>query len=192
MHTIRTLPALIAAVVLMISCGDDDAGSGGSTTSTTVGVTTTTAEATTTTSEAVELEQPAIWPAAGVLFETPEESAADFVKQVLGVEPVLGEFVQGDSRSGEIEVFSPGEATPVSRGLLFVRQLGPHDGWFVIGAGNPNATISTPETNAEVAAGPLTVEGVARGFETTVVVTAFRAGVADAGVRPGHHDRRCV
>jgi hypothetical protein len=172
MRTIRILPSLIATVLLTISCGDGGAGPGDSATST--------AEATTTTSPAVELEQPAIWPAAGVVFETPEASATDFVKHVFGVQPVLGEFVQGDARSGEIEVFSPGEVTPVSRSLLFLRQLGPHDGWFVIGAANANATISTPETNAEVAAGPLTVEGVARGFETTVVVTAFRAGVADA------------
>ena len=179
MHTMRCLPALIAMAVLAMSCSDNSTGSGDSTTSTTAAATTTVPEAVTTTSEPVELAQPAIWPAAGVVLETPEAAAADFVKQVLGVEPVLGDFVQGDSRSGEIEVFSPGETTPVSRSLLLLRQLGPHDGWFVIAAANPNVTISAPETNAEVPAGPLTVEGVARGFETTVVVTVFRAGVAE-------------
>ena len=178
MHASRVLPALITTAVLTISCGDGNARPGDGATPTTQAATTA-AEATTPTSQAVELEQPAIWPAAGVVFETPEASAADFVKQVLGVEPVLGEFVQGDSRSGEIEVFSPGETTAVSRSRLLLRQLGPHNGWFVLGAANPNTTISTPETNAEVSAGPLTVEGVARGFETTAVVTAFRAGVAD-------------
>ena len=201
MHMTRVLPAMIAAGALLIGCSDDDASSGDGTTSTTIAATTTTAvvatttdvlptsteavsttiaDPPTTTTEVVVLAQPAIWPAAGVLFATPEEAAADFITQVLGVDPVLGEFVQGDSRSGEIEVFSPGEGTPVSRGLLELRQLAPDDGWFVIGAANPNATISTPATYAEVAAGTLTVAGVARGFESTVVVTAFLAGDFDA------------
>jgi hypothetical protein len=77
-------------------------------------------------------------------------------------------------------VFSPGEGTPVSRSLLDLRILAPNDGWFVIAAANANATISNPEVYAEVPAGPLTVDGVARGHEGTVVVTAFLAGDADA------------
>ena len=201
MHTIRTLLGVIAAVALLISCGgDDDASSVDSATTTTI-VTTTTPETTstvttttivvttttpetnstvTTTTEGVVLAQPAIWPAADAVFATPEAAAADFVRNVLGVEPLLSEYLGGDSRSGEIEVFSPGETMPVSRGLLDLRTLAPNDGWFVIGAYNPNATISTPEVYAEVPAGALTVEGVARGHEGTVVVTAFLAGDADA------------
>ncbi len=104
--------------------------------------------AATTTSEVVSDLQPAIWPAADVVFATPQEAAADFVANVLHVAPLLGEYVGGDARSGEIEVFSPGETTPGSRSLLFLRMLGPSDGWFVIGAANPNVTISTPEANA--------------------------------------------
>jgi hypothetical protein len=191
MHRDRAPCTLIAAaVLLLISCGDDDASPTGSTSTTsaagstslapeTTGAAepTTQASATTTVSA---LDQPAIWPAADVVFPTPEEAAADFVLAVLGVPAVLGEYRAGDARSGEIEVFSPGELTPVSRSLLLLRLLGPEDGWFVIGAVSPDATINTPETNAEVAAGPLTVAGAARGFETTVVVTAFQAGDADA------------
>jgi hypothetical protein len=182
MHTARTFPAVIAAVVLGVSCGGDDTSSVDSTTTTTAVTTTpeTTSTVTTTTTEGVVLAQPAIWPAADVVFATPEEAAADFVRTVLGVEPLLGEYMGGDSRSGEIEVFSPGETTPISRGLLDLRILAPNDGWFVIGAANPNATISSPEVYAEVPAGALTVEGVARGHEGTVVLTAFLAGDADA------------
>jgi hypothetical protein len=191
MHLSRTLFVLIAAVTLLISCGGDDASSGDTTPTTTEPATTTNAMPVTTavatsapagptTVAAATLEQPAIWPAAQVVFATPQEAATDFVRSVLGVAPVLGEYQGGDARSGEIEVFSPGEATPVGRGLLFLRRLGPDDGWFVIGAANPNAAISAPEANAAVPAGPLTVEGVARGFESTVVVTAFLAGDADA------------
>jgi len=154
-------------VALLTACGDDG------------GRTSTGAPATSTPSSVAELGQPVIWPAAGVVFETPEAAAEDFVSQVLGVPPVLGEFQQGDSRSGEIEVFSPGEgagATRVSRGLLLLRQLGPDDGWFILAAANVNAEITSPESMAEVRPGPLDVRGMARGFEANVVVTAFVAG----------------
>jgi hypothetical protein len=150
-------------------------------TTTTVEVTTSTAEPPTTvapTTTVVSLGQPAIWPATDVVFTTPEEAAADFVIQVLGVPPSLGEFVQGDSRSGEIEVMSPGEGggTPSPRAVLFLRQLGPASSWFVIGAGSDGASITTPETLDEVPAGLVTVEGVARGFEASMMVSAYIAG----------------
>lgn len=128
-------------------------------------------------------QQPAIWPSADVVFATPEEVAADFVRTVLlnGEEPTLGEFRRGDARSGEMPVISPGDgpgAAQLERGVLFLRQLGPDDGWFVIGAASDGATITRPSTGDVVAAGPLTVEGEARGFEGTVVVSAFPAGDA--------------
>jgi hypothetical protein len=116
-----------------------------------------------------------------VVFPTPEEAAEDFVQQALGVPPVLGELQQGDARSGEIEVLSPGEGanpTSVVRSRLLLRQLGPDDGWFVIGAGNDDASIGSPASGAEVPAGPVTVSGRARGFEANVVVSAFGAGNA--------------
>jgi hypothetical protein len=164
----RISAAVIAAVTLLAACGDDDTVSGNTSAPTTA---------------PAGLSQPAIWPAAGVVFDTPEEVAADFVSEVLGVPPSLGEFQQGDPRSGEIEVFSPGEGdtgTEVVRGLLLLRQLGPDDGWFILAAVNDNASITAPEPMDEVVAGPLEVEGRARGFEGNVVVTAFVAGDADA------------
>jgi len=169
------LVSFVALVALLAACGDDDSGNGSTGTATT--------EPSSTTSAPEGLEQPAIWPAADVAFDTPEEAAEDFVTEVLGVPPTLGEFQQGDSRSGEIEVFSPGEGdagTRVVRGLLLLRQLGPANGWFVLAAANDNASITTPASMDEVAAGLLTVEGRARGFEANVVVTAFEAGDAGA------------
>jgi hypothetical protein len=170
--TSRTFAALIAAVALLGACGgDDDSTADTSTTTTSVAGTTTTAPA--------PAEQPAIWPAAGVVFETPEAAAEDFVTKLLGVPPELGEFQAGDARSGEIEVLSRGEdgtASPIVRSVLLLRQLGPDDGWFVLAAVNDNASITTPESGAEVAAGPLGVEGVGRGFEANVVVSASLAG----------------
>lgn len=196
MRRIRLLPVLVSAALLAVSCGDDDtadtttAPPAESTTSepaTTESATTepaTTEPATTVAPTTVPagLEQPAIWPAADVVFATPEEAAADFVAAVLGEGPTLGEFMAGDSRSGEIELLSPGEGdAPVTspRGVLLMRQLGPDSGWFVLAVANDHAAIQVPESGATVPAGPLTVEGVARGFEANVQAIAFVAGHAD-------------
>jgi hypothetical protein len=67
----------------------------------------------------------------------------------------------------------------VVRSLLTLRRLGPHDGWFVQSAINPNASITSPGYFATVPAGPVTVRGAGRGFEGLVVVEAFLAGSTD-------------
>jgi hypothetical protein len=180
------LAVFIVAALLVASCGDDDDSAGDAdTTSLTSGAaaTTTTTEQPGTATAPDGLDQPAIWPAGDIVFSSPQEAAEDFVSMVLGVTPALGEFRQGDNRSGEIDVFSLGEgdaAPPVMRSLLLLRRLGPSDGWFVLAAVNENASITSPESMMEVPAGPLTVEGIARGFEANVVVTAFVAGDAGA------------
>lgn len=162
------------AGLLLAACGSDSDVST-DTTSTTAGAETTTSVA------PVRLEQPAIWPAADVVFTTPEAAAADFVETVLGVPPTLGEFMGGDSRSGEMEVFSPDPpgGTRVPRSLLLLRQLGPDNGWFVLAAINEHQTVTSPESGSTVPAASLTVAGTARGFEATVVVRALVAGDAD-------------
>lgn len=98
------------------------------------------------------------------------------MSEVFGVPPNLGEFQQGDSRSGEIEVLSPAEGSGTAiRSVLLLRQLGPDDGWFVLAAIGDN-TITSPASGGEVAAGPVEVSGRGRGFEGLVVVKAFAAG----------------
>jgi hypothetical protein len=167
----------IAAVMLLAACGDD--GNADSPTTTAGAPTTTAAAPASTTSTTVVAMQPAIWPAEDVVFATPEEAAADFVATGLEVPPTLGEFRAGDARSGEIDVLFLGESgasTPILRSVLALRQLGPDDGWFVIAANSENATITAPQALAEVAAGLVTVEGEARGFEGTVLISAFPAG----------------
>jgi hypothetical protein len=133
-----------------------------------------------------DLDQPAIWPAPDVVFATPEEAAVDFVSKVLVSEgdPTLGEFQQGDARSGEIAVLFAGEDgdldPPQERGLLALRQIGPTDGWYVIAATSDGATIDSPSALEEVAAATLSVSGEGRGFEGTIVVSAFPPGDDDA------------
>jgi hypothetical protein len=67
----------------------------------------------------------------------------------------------------------------VERGLLGLRIIGPNDGWFVIAANSQGVFIDSPEALDRVPAAPLVVTGRGRGFEGTVVVTAFRAGDAN-------------
>jgi hypothetical protein len=180
MSAFRPLSAIVAVALVLTGCAQ--AGSPSNTvTQTTLVVPSTTAPSVTPTSQSstpTTTRQPAIWPAAGVVFNKPEDAAADFVTKVLGVPPALGEFQQGDSRSGEIEVLSRGEggSARIVRSLLLMRQLGPDNGWFILAAINENMTISSPETRAEVPARALTVAGRARGFEATVLVSAMTAG----------------
>ncbi len=140
------------------------------------------ADAATALSQQQDLDQPAIWPAPDVVFATPEAAAADFVSAVLISEgdAVLGQFRQGDSRSGEIPVLFAGETgdldPPQERGLLFLRRIGPTDGWYVIGAVSDGVVIDTPSTLDEVPAGTVTVSGDGRGFEGTLAVSAFPPG----------------
>lgn len=177
MRSRRLLAVLVAGLVLVAGCGDDDDVSSGTTT--------TEAESTTsepsTTSSPSGLDQPAIWPGADTVFSTPEEAAEDFVSTALGVPSSLGEFMQGDSRSGEIEVvFAPEDGVSSTvRSVLLLRQLGPSDGWYVLAAVNDSITIDAPESMAEVSADILTVEGSGRGFEGTLHVAARVAGAAE-------------
>lgn len=129
----------------------------------------------------MQLEQPAIWPTAQDVFTTPRDVAEDFMLRVMGVPPDIGEFMAGDARSGEIEVFSPGEVETL-RAILLVRQLGPNNGWFVIGTLNDNAMITNPLYGAQISvddAASLVVEGMAEGFEASLTVYAYVAGRTD-------------
>jgi hypothetical protein len=185
----RSKTTLIGALAVLGACGGAEARDtiptvGGVTSTTTISASPAAESAT-----SVTLEQPAVWPAAGVVFESPEAAAEDFVRNAFDECHVIGEFQQGDPGSGEIPVFGTGDGPcrlgpphggPLSR--LLLRQLGPDDGWFVTAAvdeSNSN-TITVPASGSEVPAGPLTVEGIGSGFESTINVTAFRAGDADA------------
>jgi hypothetical protein len=133
------------------------------------------------TTEPVQLEQLAIWPSATEVFATPRDVAEDFLLHVFGLPPVIGEFMAGDSRSGEIEVFSPGDVETL-RAILLVRQLGPSNGWFIIGTLNDGAVITNPVYGAEVSVDDMTslvIEGMAEGFEASLTVYAHIAGSSD-------------
>lgn len=183
LRTTRQIAAVVLCVVA-IAGGCAEANDSGEQTSTSgsspLEVTTTTSLdiPPTTSTIPMALEQVALWPDASVVFTSPQAVVEDFVVQVLRVPPEIGDFMAGDSRSGEIAVYSPGDP-PSQRGLLLLRQLGPRNGWFVIGTINDSALITSPESGQTVPSEEVLVRGLAEGFEATVIVEAFVAGRAE-------------
>ncbi len=144
---------------------------------TTTGAPTTTAASTTsgpatsapTTTVASETYASAVWPwsSSSTRYDDPVEAARGFAEDFVGfTEPIIGEFQAGDSRSGEVEV-RPEADGPVT--VVFVRQLGPDDSWWVLGAATENILLDEPEALADIDT-PLTISGQSLAFEGTVVV----------------------
>ena len=111
----------------------------------------------------------AIWPwvDTDLRYVDPVEAALGFAADYLGfVDPIAGDFMAGDNRSGEVEIrtFDGGPPT-----VVFVRQLTVDDSWWILGAASGNITIDEPAALAEVTS-PLTVSGTALAFEGTVDV----------------------
>jgi hypothetical protein len=157
-------------------------------TSTSTSTSTTTSAATTTsTTVAPETTPPlppaadtatAVWPwvDSDVRYDDPVEAARGFALDFIGfTDPLIGEFRQGDSRSGEVEVRSIETFAPTT---VFVRQLGPDDSWWVLGSATENIVVETPDALAAIAS-PLTVSGRSSAFEGTVAVEIRADGVEE-------------
>ena len=141
---------------------------------------TTSGEASTTTEPAVTTTVPseagddpadvALWPVASTSqrFGDPSAAAHSFAVQLAGFseDVIVGDFREGDSRSGEVEV-RPTERGPVT--TVLVRQLGDDGSWWVVGAQTENLLLEDPSAGDTISS-PLTVSGRARAFEGTVEV----------------------
>jgi hypothetical protein len=111
----------------------------------------------------------AVWPwfDSGVRYTEPVAAARGFATDFVGfTDPVVGEFMQGDSRSGEVEI-RPRDNGPVT--TVFVRQLGPDDTWWVLGSATGNIEVDEPDALDEITS-PLEVRGSALAFEGNVNV----------------------
>jgi hypothetical protein len=144
-------------------------------TSTTTTSTTTTTAPSTTTAPAGDTAT-AVWPwvDSDVRYDDPVDAARGFAIDFIGfTDPLIGEFMQGDSRSGEVEVRSIETFAPT---IVFVRQLGPDDTWWVLGSATENIVVDAPEALASIAS-PLSVSGQSTAFEGTVEVEIRADGV---------------
>ena len=134
---------------------------------------TTTTEApptTTTTAPAAAQEPPpgtAVW--TGPVDSSPEDAVMDFAQRFLGMtNPVVGEFQQGDSRSGEVEIrTSTRRGAPETNVLL--RQI-VNRRWSVIATVARDIRVAEPSPGHVDGTSPVHVSGEGRAFEGTINV----------------------
>lgn len=142
--------------------------------------TTTTSSATTTTSPQAALST-AVWPttASGDHYNAPNALARAFARDYLHfVNPIVGQFQQGDAHSGEVPIQAAAEGT--SRGpvtTVIVRQI--DASWWVLGAATPNITLTQPATLATITS-PVRLRGTSTAFEATVNVSIRQDDAAKA------------
>ncbi len=116
------------------------------------------------------------WPDSATRYAEPVEAARGFAVDFVGfTDPVVGEFQQGDSRSGEVEI-RPVAGGPVT--VVFVRQLDADNTWWVLGSATTNLTLDEPDALSTIES-PLTVTGTALAFEGHVDVTLRADGVTE-------------
>jgi hypothetical protein len=168
---------LLGALITVVACGGDSSPKATDPTTDPTATTTTTAPVTTT--QATPYTDPvpmAVWTSMGPDADAPDGAAAALIREYFGVTPLISPFMAGDAMSGEIEVYSGGEGPQVVRSLLLMRQLGAQARWSVLAAINPNIQIDAPPDGGVFVPGMLTVAGLARGFEGTIIVSAYRVG----------------
>ncbi len=111
----------------------------------------------------------AVWPtaASAVRPRDPVSAARGFAVEYVGfVDPVVGDFRAGDSRSGEVMIQRNARG-PVT--TVMVRQLGSDGTWWVLGSYTNNIQIASPPALGRIAS-PVTLRGMSTAFEAQVAV----------------------
>ena len=117
----------------------------------------------------------AVWPLAAspTRFEDPIAAVSSFATDFVGfVDPVIGEYAQSDARSGEVEVQSRADGPTTT---VFVRQLGPENSWWVLGAATLNIQVDQPKVLSAITS-PVHLAGRASAFEGNVNVKLYSDG----------------
>ncbi len=181
---------LVAVIVLLggalafvaLDDDEDDVDTTGTTTTTEATTTTETTSSTTSTSTtSTSVVAPSdgeldtvVWPGptTGVRYTEPLAAVEGFATDLLGfADPVIGDYMAGDSRSGEVEIRSDAQGPPTT---AFVRQLS--DGtWWILGAVTESIELTEPGPGDEVTS-PIALSGRSRAFEGTVNVSVFDLG----------------
>jgi hypothetical protein len=164
------ITAMLASTLAAAGCGSDS----DSTTATSRSTTTTTTT-TTTTQPASAQPAVAVWPFAdsSTRYTDPVEAAKGFALDYLGfVDPVVGPFVVGGKRSGEVAI-QPRSSGPVT--TIAVRRLATDDTWWVLAASTPDLQLQAPMASATITS-PVTVSGVGTAFEGTINVAIREDG----------------
>jgi hypothetical protein len=116
-----------------------------------------------------------VWPFVtdSTRYRDPVQAAKGFAVKYLGfVDPLVGAFMQGDSRSGEV-VVRPSSTGPET--TVIVRKFAPDETWWVLGATTANLQLRSPKWNASIAS-PVRLSGQSTAFEATVNVQIRQDG----------------
>lgn len=168
------IAALLVVLLVAVGCASGSKSTTASTSSTSKPVSTTSTAVVSTTTTTVKADT-AVWPFAGssTRYRDPVAAADGFAVTYLGfVNPVVGGFMQGDSRSGEVAI-QPTNAGPVT--TVVVRKLGADDTWWVLGAATPNLQLQSPTALASISS-PVTLAGQSTAFEANVTVEIRQDG----------------
>jgi len=178
---IVVVAALAAALLFTLANddGEDDVATGDTTSSTETATSETTEPPSTSTTAVPDTPSDdelgtVVWPGpdSGVRYSTPEAAARGFAVELAGfTRPVISDFMQGDSRSGEFEV-RPTDSGAVT--TVLVRQLSDDD-WWVLGAVTGNIELDEPAAGDTVTS-PVALAGTSDAFEGTVNVEVFDLG----------------
>jgi hypothetical protein len=115
-----------------------------------------------------------VWPGpdSGIRYTTPDAAAEGFAAGLVGfTDPIIGDFSQGDTASGEIEVRARDDGQPTT---VFVRRLS-DDNWWVLGAVTEFIELDQPAAGDTIA-NPAALAGRSTAFEATVNVSVFQLG----------------
>lgn len=165
--------ALLGLSLSAVGCGSK---STTATKPTSTSTTTTSSNTATTTEPSMVPTDTAVWPfvAGTTRYADPVKAATDFAVTYLGfVKPVVGPFVAGDSRSGEVDIRATKLATATT--TVMVRKLAPGETWWVLGASTPHLQLRSPVWDAPITS-PVTVAGRSTAFEATVNVEIRQDG----------------
>ena len=157
--------AIAVIALALVATSDDDGGGNGAT-----GTTSITSGPTSVPTTAPTVDRStAIWPAAGssTRYDDPVDAARAFAASFLRFEgPIVGDFQQGDARSGEVEI-RPTAIGPIT--TIMLRQLSNETSWSVLGAATANIEVTGPSAGDEISS-PVRVAGRALAFEGNVQV----------------------
>jgi hypothetical protein len=177
----RAVGVAATLLLLPLACGAQS-DTGANTTSTSaepttsaIAPSTSTVPPTTTVALSVDDRAFVVWPFPGsvVRYNDPVAAARSFAVDLVGfVDPVVGEFRAGDSRSGEV-VVRPTSTGPET--TVLVRRFGTDGSWWVIGSITTDIEVTLPSAQTAVD-DPLQLAGRSRAFEGTVEVDIVADG----------------
>jgi hypothetical protein len=154
----RAIAVAMVAGALLAACGDDDgdvAETGTSPTTATTEAPSSTSSSSSSSSVTTESSLPTSTTGGDLAADPVAVAQAWLATFFPDSTPTVGEFQQGDNRSGEVQVFRPNEGGGGTQNLastLLLRQ-DDQDVWQVIGAVSDFVTIDSPANGAGVAAG---------------------------------------